>query len=188
MRNLRILQSSLLSSHCVYMLDNMFKESYVQEMLEHVKSLTEKDTMNRKSNVKANMTDYDELLHHDLYKELLFSSIEYLDLFTKMRTISKTGYVYKVQDAWAMKHTRGDHTVLHSHYLWGWSGAFYLQIPEETRMYFGDFSKEEVLRENTLYLFPSSVMHQVHEHRGEEPRYSIAFNIIQRGDDDINRW
>ena len=29
------------------MLDNMFEESYVQEMLEHVKLLTEKDTINK---------------------------------------------------------------------------------------------------------------------------------------------
>lgn len=185
MKNLRIIQSSPLSSHCVYMLDNMFEESYVQEMLEHVKLLTEKDTINKTSNVKANMTDYRELLRHDIYKKLFFSAIEYLDLFTKMRNTLTTGYIYEVEDAWAMKHTKGDYTVLHNHNLWGWSGAFYLQISEETRMYFGDFLKEEFLKENTLYLFPSSVMHQVHEHRGDESRYSIAFNITQKTDEEV---
>ena len=79
--------------------------------------------------------------------------------------------------SWGICHEEGDSTQEHIHPFINFSGAFYFDVPTETRMWFEDFQQDVKLENNMLILFPSLCKHRVHKHIGKQPRISMAFNI-----------
>lgn len=180
MKRVRLIQNNPFSHFAVYIVDNIFDEEYRYQMLNTVKEITEKDKMNKSTNVKASMSTWFELFEYELFQRFFTEAIEHAQTFYSLRAcIPNESFDYTLIDAWAMKHSKGDYTLMHTHGPSTWSGAYYLQIPEQTYMTFPDFNHVEPLQENSLYLFHSLIKHEVGVQQYEDPRYSIAFNIKQ---------
>ena len=60
-----------------------------------------------------------------------------------------------------------------------YSGVFCLRSDAKTQIYFPDlFPNSEILRDNTLYLFPGICPHSTTVGQSDVTRLSLAFNII----------
>jgi|TARA_R100000030_G_scaffold59099_1_gene44367 hypothetical protein len=184
MIHLRVFQYNPTSIYSVYKFTNFLKEDYLQLLTEKTLSLTEKDHMNRATNVKANMTDYRELLSHPEYKDFFELAAQQFLMIVALKTPHVCDKItVRYEEAWGMKHNKGDFTDLHWHYATGntWSGVFCLKTPAENQeqdwIHFADFNVRDRIEANSLYLFHSFVKHEVSAHHSEEPRISISFNM-----------
>ena len=180
MRKLRLIQHNSTSHYAVYIIDNFLNEDYRKKILEKVKQLTQVDVMKGSTNVHATMTDYTELLKHDLFRDMFLQTIELLQMiFTLRASAPNSPYEYIIDEAWAMKHMKGDRTLTHIHGNF-FSCAYYPEVPGDTIMGFPDFDRNEKIIQNSLYMFHGLTKHGVAKQLYEKPRYSIAFNIAQR--------
>ncbi len=179
LRKLRLLQHSYTSHYSIYIIENFLEDELLEKVLKKCEELTESDTMNKSTNVKATMTDYQELLKHDLFKKVFQSVIEYLHMFFLLRATGLSDKMkFTVHDAWAMRHKKDDYTKMHTHHINGWAGALFLKVPGPSHMTFPDFDAIESIQSNSLYLFPGLTKHSVLPQQYEEHRISIGFNII----------
>lgn len=177
MKNLRLIQYVATTDFAIFILDNFLEDKYRNKVLDIIKLETKEDTMKHNTNVKASMTSYDRLLNCDELRPFFNLVIEYLNIIIKLRSIHSDQWNFVIDDAWGMKHLKGEYTKEHVHYPSNWSAAYYPQVPGKSIMYFSDFQAEEIIKQNSLYLFPSSVRHKVLKQEYEEPRYSLAMNI-----------
>ena len=112
MRHLRLIQNNITSHYAVYIVDNFLESDYHKQILEKVMELTQKDSMAQQTNVKANMTKFTELLNHKLFEKMFMMSVELLQMFFTLRSPSPTNpYEYIIDEAWAMKHMKGNNTI-----------------------------------------------------------------------------
>ncbi len=180
MRRLRIISKVKLSIYGIYIIDNFLDDNYHKEVLKKVKDLTKKDAKARSTNVQANMTDYEELFKHKIFQPFFSDSITMVHYIYTLRSMHPNEpFEFRLMDGWAMKHCKGDHTMMHTHGPGCWSAAYYPRIPHETYMHFPDFEHSELLKENSLYLFHGLTRHGVDPQTYEEPRYSMSFNVEQ---------
>ena len=180
MRKLRLIQYNSTSHYAVYIVDNFLKEEYRKKVLEKLKELTKVDVMRKSTNVHATMTHYTELLKHDVFKDMFLQTIELLQMFFTLRASAPNApYEYVIDEAWGMKHEKGDKTITHIHGDF-FSCAYYPKVPGETIIGFPDFDRNEKILENSLYIFHGLTKHGVAKQLYDEPRYSIAFNIAQK--------
>ena len=181
MRRLRVISKVKLSIYGIYIVDNFLDDKYHKEVLKKVKELTKKDVKGRSTNVQAVMTDYQALLKHELFQSFFTDSITMLHYIYTLRSMHPNeDFEFNLYDGWAMKHSKGDHTMMHTHGPEYWSAAYYPKIPGETYMHFPDFEHSELLKENSLYLFHGLTRHGVAPQTYEEPRYSMSFNVMQK--------
>ena len=68
--NTRLYQYNNVSSQCVYIFDNFLEPDYQNLILNKTLELTKTDYLERKTNVQANVTEVNELLHHEEYTKL----------------------------------------------------------------------------------------------------------------------
>jgi hypothetical protein len=179
MRNLKVLQHSYKSLYAAYNISNFLSEDYLQQLTNKTIELSNQDSMNKTTGVKANMTKYDELLQHEEYRNLFSSVLEYLTMFLRLRDpVSSQKYRHTIFDAWGMQHFKGDYTLNHNHGHASWSMVFYLRVPtEDTYIYFDEFNKSSLIKTNSLYVFPGMLNHSVNEHNSDISRVSISANI-----------
>ncbi len=181
MQRLRIIQNVPGSLYALYIVDNFLEEKYHKEILKKVKDITKEDVMNNTTNVQATMTDYQELFNHNIFQKFFTDSITMLHyIYTLRAPYPNEDFEFNLTDGWAMKHLKGDRTIMHIHTPDCWSAAYYPKIPQETYMHFPDFEHSELLKENSLYLFHGLSRHGVDPQTYEEPRYSMSFNVHQR--------
>jgi len=172
-----VIANEQMSLNAVYRFENFLEEDYLNLLTEKTEELTLTDFQQRKTNVKANMTEYDKLLYVEEYQHFIQKSIQFLDFIMRIRGGTREGWEYIMDDFWGMRHQKGDNTIRHRHLPAHWSGSFYLKVPGDTKMYFPEFDFVDTLKENTLYLFPAFVDHLTSIQDYEENRISIAFNI-----------
>ena len=179
--NTKVIQFHSSSLYSVFIFENLFDKNYLDILNKKVDLLTKNNvSMTRLSTVKATMTDWEECLKHKTFTKLNTKIIELLNTVIRLRTShERVSLNYKILEMWAMRHKKGDKTILHDHSLGDikWSGAFYVNVPGETIIDFPEFRQREVIKNNTLYLFPSMVKHEVYEQTYDKHRLSIAFNI-----------
>lgn len=180
MKQINLIQHDYKSHYAVYIFKNFIDQNYLKLLTEKTISLTEVDSMNRTTNVLANMTGYHELIQHEEYHALFEQIIEHLNFCIMLRTphITKKGIDYTYQEAWGMQHFKNDFTKNHLHGNCDWSFAFYLRCPDDsTKMFFDDFNASYPLEENNLMIFPGLAKHRVNDHTSDISRVSIAGNI-----------
>ena len=177
--NLQVVQNGHSSLYAVYVFRDFLHEDYLSVVKDTVLRLTEKDVMDRKTNVKATMSNYTSLLEDNQTKKFFTEAMLTIDGIYQLRSChTEEIFDYKLKDAWAMKHLNRDYTQTHMHYPTDWSGAFYIDVPQPAeRIDFLEFSRSVPLESNMLVLFPGMVKHSVSPHLSEEARLSLAFNI-----------
>jgi hypothetical protein len=145
----------------------------------------------------------------ELKKILLKYFTEYKNNILKVPEIN-----FDITTSWSMKICKNSYSHVHNHSNSFYSGVLYLtDHPSDScgELVFYDFNiiPKQILvvsedpdsflndmwsispEKNMLIFFPSYLMHRVSVHYDENPRYSIAFNIIPvdkygRGDSSVN--
>jgi hypothetical protein len=179
--NTKIIQNSHLGHYGVYIFENILENDYLKLLSDRTIELTARDEMHHQTNVKANMTGYQKLIYDKDFEGLRKYIMSFLKLCMLFRTphwnVMDTNYVFA--DFWAMQFKKGEHTQLHTHMKADYSGVFCLRSDAKTQIYFPDlFPNSEILRDNTLYLFPGICPHSTTVGQSDVTRLSLAFNII----------
>lgn len=176
---LEIIQNGTSSLYSVYIVRDYLSEDKLSILNNIIFSLTETDSMHRKTNVKANMTNYNQLKEIPECQDLFLQTIYTIDSIVKLRSChTAETYKYFVTDAWGMRHASKDYSQIHFHYPSDWSCAFYISVPNPSpKMEFLEFASFLPLETNMLVMFPGMVKHSVTANESEKDRISLAFNI-----------
>jgi len=111
----------------------------------------------------------------------------------------KLNVKFEIIEAWATKTKTGGYSSMHRHSHCILSGVFYLKDNNQIKIhkpYVSDFwnmkpteyTKHNSLsyyvqsNKNEIILFPNYLFHEINKYHGKEDRYSIAFNVLPRGD------
>jgi uncharacterized protein (TIGR02466 family) len=140
-------------------------------------------------------SDCDSLLDQlpNLNKSLIQACDDWLN--DKMKLNVK----FEIIEAWATKTKTGGYSSMHRHSHCILSGVFYLKDNNQIKIhkpYVSDFwnmkpteyTKHNSLsyyvqsNKNEIILFPNYLFHEINKYHGKEDRYSIAFNVLPRGD------
>ena len=123
----------------------------------------------------------------------------FLEAFKKVPLEYKNDF--RITTSWCTRMEKGLYSQYHNHKNTFWSGVFYpeesdgniefknpcmsltsfLVIPEEYNGYNSN-GMYVTPRKNMVVFFPSYLEHRVCAHNSEEPRHSLAFNMVPVGD------
>ena len=173
------IQTSCTAINSVYILRNFLdSEKYLNLLCKKIEKLTQKDSMNRVTNVKANMTTYHKLIEDADFSDIHRKIIETLQLIYRLRDPHWSGGIeMNMIESWGMKHTKGDHTKMHVHLGSEFSAAFILKTPPNVFFNFIDFDQKLEVENNMLLLFPALAKHSVDPCYEDDYRISMACNI-----------
>ena len=176
----RIIQHTNIGHYAVYIFSNILEDDYLKKILNRTLELTEKDSMNHQTNVKANMTEFTKLVDdpaYDIFKKTIFS---FLKTCICLRTVGNVPNYY-FHEFWAMKHEKGQRTIAHDHLGSDWAGVFYIDSDDNAaQIVFPDMEYSDIIRSNSLYLFPGMMPHYTTAYQSEKPRITLAFNLIDQ--------
>jgi len=148
-------------------------QKYKQECIEEIYRLG--DSLGKKSNVKALMTDWciwkQSRVFNPLLKKILetYKKLGYND--------SDSGFELIINCAWGAVYKKNDYTKPHDHHPSYSSFVYYLKSNGKTPLIFkkSNFSVSPI--DDTLIIFPSYLYHHVPVHEEDEDRVCIAGNI-----------
>jgi len=173
---LEILQHSSRSINSIYIYKNFLEDKEKLNLYKNkITNHTYSDLMNRETNVKANMTKYDDLLKDNDFYSLHQSFLKTVSNTIKLRSPSEL-IPFKIFNSWGMSHYKGDHTIAHVHHCL-FAGVFYIDVPCETFIRFEEYNCNYLLENNLFIFFPGYTVHEVSTHTSDVPRISMAFNI-----------
>ena len=177
--NTKVIQHSNQGHYGVYIFENLFTNEYLNILLNKTLELTEVDSMNRKTNVHANMTNYQALINDKDFFIFMDKTKSFLKTCIMIRTPHwRNDPAKEFVDCWGMQFKKGESTAVHTHIGQFWSGVFCIRSEDETKIVFPDLSHAETIKSNTLYLFPGIMPHFTTEYTAEIPRVALAFNIM----------
>jgi len=177
--DISIIQTSSNAIGSIFIIHNyLYNEKYLEFLKQTVSSVVDNKNHEGLGNVKAKSTDWHTLLQLDEMKNFHIRVLHTLMCIYKLRSPTPDAPIeFSFMDSWGMKHKKGDLTTEHIHVPYPWSGAFYMDVPCNTYMYFADFNKSIQLQNNMLVLFPGTTKHSVSQHTDDKERISMAFNI-----------
>lgn len=178
--NIKILQHNEFSLFAVYVIDDFLTSEENLFVTEETKKCIQEDnSLSNKTNVFAEMSDWEALLKRQSL-EFLFKRIAEISMIVYKLRAPNPNQPHELNfiDAWAMKHNKNDFTVNHIHGSTMFSGSYNCMVPSsEQFMFFPDFNNHVQLKSNQLMFFHGLAKHSVNRNPLEEPRYSIAFNM-----------
>ena len=169
----------------VCILDNYNRHWYVKnDLLNFLEN--HRDVQNRKTNVKATMTDWTMKKHSpivDQFKDLILSVIRY-EYMTFNGRVCDNELRYRA--FWGNIYKKGDYTIEHDHKPNAYSVVYFLKSkPNFSPLIIENFNtktkknKPLVIKplEGRLVIFPGSLRHKVPVHIHDETRITLAANI-----------
>ena len=144
------------------------------------------DQMKKKTNVKADMSNYnlhrtDESFHPLLKKIIDTIKKDFpIDLLVNLDVNKKEDYHYIVQNFWSAIYKGREFTVRHNH-IGAYIGfCYYLQVDEfSSSITFDDINLQIQPENNMLVVFPAYLNHSVVEQKEDgEDRIILAGNIL----------
>ena len=131
------------------------------------------DKQNKKTNVKAHMTDW---FMHDNSTGFQWVCNQAIDIATKNNPHPLDMIAY---DCWGAIYKEGDYTVMHNHWPHLWSFVYYVNCPPHSAPLILDKSEKSITilpSAGMMVLFPGWINHSVPAHVGED-RIVIAGNL-----------
>jgi hypothetical protein len=176
---LRVIQTHCSAINSIYIyydfLENM---EYLNLLKGKIEKYATKTEQYNSTVLLAKQTDYHTLIEDTDFNKIHESIGHTLYNTINLRNPTPNDKIEIVFEAsWGICHEEGNSTKEHIHPFINFSGAFYFDVPTDTRMWFEDFQQDVKLEKNMLILFPSLCKHRVHKHVGKQPRISMAFNI-----------
>ena len=129
------------------------------------------DTQNRKTNVKADMTDW-----FMQRKYQIFNSVGYIAIKLAQEA-SPCKVQLELYDIWGAVYKRGDFTKTHDHWPHPWSFSYYVKSDGTTPIMFPDSPCYLYPKTNDMVLFPGILRHGVPIHESDEERIIVSGNI-----------
>jgi len=150
------------------------------KMDKEIKKIIDKqgDRQNHKTNVKAQMTEWDMKLEPG-FKQLLNIAIN----IGKQVSINKyrTDVDLKVSSLWGMKYKSGEFAIPHDHWPSAWSFAYYLNAPKGAPGLFfpemGEQGGERKIEPGLLIMFEGHIKHAVRQSKFKGNRYVVSGNL-----------
>ena len=177
--NLRVIQTNCSAINSIYIYYNFLEDmEYLNLLKGKIQKHATKSEQYNSTTLLAKQTGYHTLIEDTDFNKIHQSIGHTLYNTIKLRNPTPNDKIQiSFEASWGICHEEGDSTQEHIHPFINFSGAFYLDVPTDTRMWFEDFQQDVKLETNMLILFPSLCKHRVHKHVGKQPRISMAFNI-----------
>jgi len=176
---------------------------YLTEVETNEKLFEEISKLNYRKNTNSHVSKRTDVLNDEIlseFKTQIDSKVTHY--FHEICGMSKQ-YTLELVSSWVNIHHKGDFAQNHKHNNSLITGVWYLQTPEDCghlnastqRYLFGDtfdfikdkrnefnvFDAEFVVKQNRLYIFPSTLMHSTGINQSDEQRISLAFNYYVHG-------
>ena len=129
------------------------------------------DTQNRKTNVKADMTDWFMQRQHPIFNSLADIVIDIA------KEASPNEVELELYDMWGAVYNRGDFSKNHDHWPHPWSFVYYVKSNGATPIIFPDCSYSLNPKTGDIVLFPGIIRHGVPIHESDEERIIVSGNI-----------
>jgi len=129
------------------------------------------DTQSRKTNVKADMTDW--------FMQRKYQIFNFVgDIAIKLAQKASPCEVHlELYDIWGAIYKRGDFTKPHDHWPHPWSFSYYVKSDGTTPIVFPDGHHYCYPKTNDMVLFPGILRHGVPIHESDEERIIVSGNI-----------
>jgi hypothetical protein len=146
---------------------------------------TQGDRQDRKTNVKADMTDWQLPIDHQNppYNQFFdFLRVSMVDSITQLLKpidySQQKPYSYSITSLWGAVYRVGDHTNLHNHFSSTFSFCYYLKMNNPpTPLQFRSIDHSITPTEGMLIIFPGWMNHCVPESISTDERIVLAGNI-----------
>jgi len=145
------------------------------------------------------------LLNNRNFKQLNKELIKHINIYKSNVLEIKDQIKLYITDSWLLKHKQNNYGPMHNHFNSLISGVLYIKVPENsgniTFYKSGSFGYEPSIaldyknynfhnssswtlnvKENSLILFPSNLMHSISPNLSNKTRLSLAFNVFLKGD------
>ena len=131
------------------------------------------DTQNRKTNVKADMTDWFMQREYQIFNFIGDIAIKFA------QEASPCEVQFELYDIWGAVYKRGEFTKAHDHWPHPWSFSYYVKSDGTTPITFPDDPAYHYLypKTNDIVLFPGILRHGVPIHQSDEERIIVSGNI-----------
>jgi hypothetical protein len=129
------------------------------------------DTQNRKTNVKADMTDWFMQREYPIFNSVGDIAIKFA------QEASPCEVQLELCDIWGAIYKRGDFTKAHDHWPHPWSFSYYVKSDGTTPIAFPDSPCYFYPKTNDIVLFPGILRHSVPIHESDEERIIVSGNI-----------
>ena len=132
------------------------------------------DNQNRKTNVKAYMTDWFMQRKYHIFNSVGDIAIKFA------QEASPSEVQLELYDIWGAVYKRGDFTKNHDHWPHTWSFSYYVKSDGTTPIIFPDspYSPYSLYpKTNDIVLFPGILRHGVPIHESDEERIIVSGNI-----------
>ena len=129
------------------------------------------DTQNRKTNVKADMTDWFMQRKYQIFNSIGDIAIKFA------QEASPCEVQLELFDIWGAVYKRNDYTKTHDHWPHPWSFSYYVKSDGTTPITFPDSPSYFYPKTNDMVLFPGILRHGVPIHESDEERIIVSGNI-----------
>jgi len=129
------------------------------------------DNQNRKTNVKAYMTDWFMQRKYHIFNSVGDIAIKFA------QEASPSEVQLELYDIWGAVYKRGDFTRNHDHWPHPWSFAYYVKSDGTTPIIFPDSYHSLYPKTSDIILFPGILRHGVPIHESDEERIIVSGNI-----------
>ena len=137
------------------------------------------DEIDRKTNVKATMTEYDWNLKSDRLERLKNILLENAFSNCNFKWSDGIDAQYFMKHFWANIYRKGDYTREHHHRPHIFSFVYFLKSKwYHSPLVFSDSGKKIRPTEGTFVIFPSHLNHLVPKHRYRDTRITLSGNIL----------
>ena len=129
------------------------------------------DTQNRKTNVKADMTDWFMQREYQIFNSVGDIAIKFA------QEASPFEAQFELYDIWGAVYKRNDFTKPHDHWPHPWSFSYYVKSDGTTPIIFPEGGHYFYPKTNDIIVFPSILRHIVPIHESDEERIIVSGNI-----------
>ena len=129
------------------------------------------DTQNRKTNVKADMTDWFMQRKYQIFNSVGDIAIKFA------QEASPFEAQFELYDIWGAVYKRNDFTKPHDHWPHPWSFSYYVKSDGTTPIIFPEGGHYFYPKTNDIIVFPSILRHIVPIHESDEERIIVSGNI-----------
>ena len=129
------------------------------------------DNQNRKTNVKAYMTDWFMQRKYHIFNSVGDIAIKFAE------EASPSKVQLELYDIWGAVYKRGDFTRNHDHWPHPWSFSYYVKSDGTTPIIFPDSYHSLYPKTSDIILFPGILRHGVPIHESDEERIIVSGNI-----------
>jgi hypothetical protein len=129
------------------------------------------DNQNRKTNVKAYMTDWFMQRKYHIFNSVGDIAIKFAE------EASPSKVQLELYDIWGAVYKRGDFTKNHDHWPHTWSFSYYVKSDGTTPIIFPDSSHSLYPKTNDIVLFPGILRHGVPIHDSDKERIIVSGNL-----------